>query len=93
MTNTTRVAASKNVSNADLINLVNSRLPNLKCIVCGSPKFGLFDKANEGLRSRQNLYRKDLGLPNEGAESVTIACQNCGFVHQFLQQFLENPKV
>jgi hypothetical protein len=88
----TDVPPSARESATGLISLVNSRLPDLKCIVCGSGKFGLFDKPSEKLRSRQNLYKKERGLPEEGAETVTIACHNCGFVHQFLEQFLENPK-
>ncbi len=78
------------LSGQEIATKFSSRFPQFRCAVCGTDEFGLVDKVDEGYVSQHTIYLHGSHLPAhvQSADTISMACQNCGHVYQFLLSIL-----
>ena len=73
---------------SDAGNAVISALPGIKCPACHHDQFVFADRIDEKLRTRINLYNDLAPLPKEAITTLSLVCNNCGFVCSFEERIL-----
>lgn len=76
------------ISSSELVELVDRALPGLRCPACGSDDFALVDRVEEDLRPVLSLHRWKNPTPWAFSSLVSLGCQNCGHLMQFLEENL-----
>jgi transcription elongation factor Elf1 len=74
----------------DLIELINSRFPDLTCPRCASKKFALMDDPSKGVRTGVRISGPSNIMPRGSVEidTATVVCTNCGRIEQFALSYL-----
>jgi hypothetical protein len=64
-------------------------LPDFRCPACRHDRFLVADQFDQGLRTRMNFYRGNNGVPTQGVATLSLVCDNCGFVSSFEERTLK----
>jgi transcription elongation factor Elf1 len=85
----------------DVAQIFNDMLPSFRCNVCRHDRMAIIDKLDSGRvtsivtsnASNEPQQENDPKRTNPDYVRVaTIACRNCGYIHQFALQYLMDAK-